>query len=247
LSNYQNLYKLDIKIPFLPIPVKVEKVDNTCQTKDKNNNKFRCVWVGRISCEKVYSLKKVLEDINSLNEIEVEFDIIGTGDYEFIIREFIAKPHLKINFLGTITKNLNNILKRYDVCFAMGTSALESAKLGIPTVLVDPSYKELPKYYKYRWLFETKNFVLGYMLPTDKINDNKLSMQEIFYILSKDSLRRTVAKNCYEYVIKHHSLENVSKNLIDFVSKSTLTVQDLRQLQINNTLFHKIYKVLKKM
>jgi glycosyltransferase involved in cell wall biosynthesis len=245
LDRYKILYKLDIKIPLCPIPVKVENNNNICRIKDKNNNKFKCVWVGRISVEKVYSLKKVLEDINSLKEIDVEFDIIGTGDCECMIREFKAKPHLKINFLGTITENLDNFLKSYDVCFAMGTSALESAKLGIPTVLVDASYDELPKYYKYRWIFETQNFILGYLLPTDKVNKNKLSMQDVFYVLNNNDLVRDIAKNCYEYVIKYHSLENVSKNLINFISKSTLTIQELRQLQINNTLFHKIYKVLK--
>ena len=105
--------------------------------------------------------------------------VIGDGDCESIVKSFKPRKGLEIRFLGTIVTNLDEILLEHDVVFAMGTSALEAAKLGIPSVLMDASYYEFPKDYRYRWLFESEEYVLGYMLPSEKIRKSKLVMADI--------------------------------------------------------------------
>jgi len=245
LERYKILYGLNIELPFCPIPVDVKNdVKNNVSCKiNEENNKFRCVWLGRISIEKAYSLKKVLDDINCLNNVIVEFDIIGTGEYEYIIREFVASPHLTINFLGTITEKLDDILINYDVCFAMGTSVLESAKLKIPSILVDGSYYELPNDYKYRWLYETNDYILGTILPNQYSSCYNLQMKDIFDLIKIK--KSEIGDRCYEYVKENHSLESVSKRLIDYISQSTLTVEDVRKLKVHNTIFHTLHKLLR--
>jgi hypothetical protein len=186
-----------------------------------------------------------LVGINLSKDLSVIFDIIGTGDYEYLIRDFIPNPHLTINFLGTITERLDEILINYDLCFAMGTSVLESAKLNIPSILVDASYIELPTDYKYRWIFESKDYILGYLLPNEKINNNSLLMSNILYLIKDVDKKSTIGNKCYEYVKEHHSLDAISKRLIDYIGQSTLTVDDVRKLKVNNTIFHRIHKLLK--
>ena len=68
-----------------------------------------------------------------------------------------------VEFHGNLKyKNLINLLNNsVDLSFAMGTSALDSAKIGIPTVLVDYSFKKI-KNYKFRWIFDTQNFDLAH-------------------------------------------------------------------------------------
>lgn len=243
LERYKNLYGIELRLPFCSIPVNIQ--NNESYKIDEDITKIKCIWLGRISSEKVYSLLKVLEDMNVSKDSNIVFDIIGSGDYEDLVRSFIPNPHLTINFLGTVTKRLDEILINYDVCFAMGTSVLESAKLKIPSILVDASYNVLPLNYKYRWIFDSKDYVLGYLLPNENINNNSLVISDILYLIKDVDKKSTIGNKCYEYVKEHHSLKSVSKKLIDYVSQSTLTVEDMRKLKVNNTIFHTIHKLLK--
>ena len=43
----------------------------------------------------------------------------------------------------------------------MGTSAIEGARLGIPTILLDYSYKSINGFYKYEFIYEKEGFSLG--------------------------------------------------------------------------------------
>ena len=243
LERYKNLYELDIQLPFCPIPVNIE--NNELYKIDEDTTKIKCIWLGRISSEKVYSLLKILEDINVSKDSNIVFDIIGSGDCEDLIRSFIPNSHLTINFLGTITERLDEILINYDVCFAMGTSILESAKLNIPSILVDASYNALPLDYKYRWIFDSKDYILGYLLPNENIKNNSLTMFDILYLMQDVDKKHTIGNKCYKYVKEHHLLEIISNKLVSYIFQSTLTVEDVRKLKVNNTVFHKIHKILK--
>ena len=54
-----------------------------------------------------------------------------------------------VNFLGTLRNNqLQSVLSQANIGFAMGTSALDIANLGIPTILLDFSYQPI-NFYKY--------------------------------------------------------------------------------------------------
>ena len=55
----------------------------------------------------------------------------------------------------------------------MGTAALEGAKLGIPTILLDISYKSIKSEYNYRWLYERDGKTLG-----DNINEIPINLLE---------------------------------------------------------------------
>jgi len=250
LERCKSLYGVNYNIPYCPIPIKPEDRFNINNMINdfifEDRNEFKCVWLGRISTEKVCSLKKVIKDIASLSNIKVEFDIIGNGECEHIIKEFKTEVPFKINFLNTVTENLDSILRNYDVCFAMGTSALESAKLGVPSVLVDLSYTELPDGYRYRWLYETEDFTLGYMLPTEKVKKNKLNMNDIFDILRDQEKKIAVGKRCYEYTINNHLIDTVAEKLLEFANSSILTMEDVRKLPANGSLLNKIQRIGRK-
>ena len=55
----------------------------------------------------------------------------------------------------------NFLVDNIDLNISMGTAALESSVLGIPTILVDASHNIYPNSYKYRWLYECKYYDLG--------------------------------------------------------------------------------------
>ena len=72
-----------------------------------------------------------------------------------------------------------------------------------------------------------------------------MSISDILCVIKDPDKKSTTGNKCYKYVKEYHSLESVSQILIDYVSQSTLTVNDVRKLKVNNTVFHKVHKTLK--
>ncbi len=231
IQRYKYLYNFtaDLESQLCPIPIESSTLIKEYNVNSGNQVKF--AWLGRLSREKIYALLKVLDDINSL-DVETVFDVIGDGDCESIVKSFKPRKGLEIRFLGTIVTNLDEILLEHDVVFAMGTSALEAAKLGIPSVLMDASYYEFPKDYRYRWLFESEEYVLGYMLPSEKIRKSKLVMADIVNTCCDSSKYRSVATQCYSYAMTNHSIQSVYGLLSKFIANTKLHISDIDKLPI---------------
>jgi hypothetical protein len=98
-----------------------------------------------------------------------------------------------------------------DIHFAMGTSALEAAKFGIPTILLDYSKSEFPSDYRYRWLYHSDCFTLG-----DDIEHHAfagtLSMSEIL-AMNEDETREVSMKS-FRYVEGNHSMHSASNSIL---------------------------------
>ena len=61
----------------------------------------------------------------------------------------------------------------------MGTSVLDSACLGIPSVVLDYSYVEINGYPNYNWIYNEKNYSL-----TEELNSTHLSKDFNFSLSS---------------------------------------------------------------
>ena len=98
--------------------------------------------------------KKSLDlHIKKLKNISIELiDYISPGEIE--------------NFL---------LLNEIDILMAMGTSALEGARLGIPTILLDIAYNEVRDGYNYQWINERDGFTLGDVINQNHYSDKKLA------------------------------------------------------------------------
>jgi len=248
IQRYNELYAMpkNLTYDFCPIPVIVE--DNLKYMK-KVNSVIKCVWLGRLSEEKVFSLLKVIEDINNNITKEVEFDIIGEGKFKKLLYNLKLNSNIKLNFLGTITNNLDSILLNYDILFGMGTSVLEGAKLGIPSILVDPSYDSLPSDYLYKWIFDTDDFVLGCFLPNPYSDKNTLTMNDIFANITDLEKKRYISGKCYEYVLENHSLSNIANKIVEALKITNLRMNDIKELPICKIYpkrLRNLYRIIKK-
>lgn len=131
----------------------------------------RFMWIGRVDKDfKVLPLLRAIRDVSSaLNrgvlQGEIEFTIIGAGDGDELVRKEIALT-ADINFKWKDEVKLSDLpdmlTKNVDVLIAMGTSALEGARCGIPTVIVQPfsHHKQEPEL-PYRWIHQTVGHSLG--------------------------------------------------------------------------------------
>ena len=121
------------------------------------------------------------------------------------------------------------LVNNSDVHFGMGTTGLDGAKMGIPTVLIDFSYKPFPKNYGYRWLFETKNYCLGNDIEASYfVNDGKYGMKEILPTAFDKNLQYQLSTLCYEYVSSEHDIAKNAQLLVDMSSRSTFRLKDSR-------------------
>lgn len=229
------------------LPITTVTPNNIKQNKkfDKQNIVINCAWLGRIVDFKVYSLIKSINDLSSYavnNKANIVFHIIGNGaklDY--------LKSRIKLNNFITL-KYLSNIepddlnsylIDNIDLMFAMGTSALDSAKLGLPTVLLDISYKELPSTYLYKFLHETIKYSLGDMLNLSSSNGT-YSIKEVIDILVNNY--KELAEDSIKYFSNNHSIDKISDKLISFCSSSTIEYKYIKNI---NVLEDSLYSLLK--
>ena len=228
---------LDVKVSspiFLPIPLK-EQSEIMYRGFDRSSRKIKIAWIGRIVDFKYFILKRALIDINSeakkMNDIEFEVSIIGEGlAKDKLIREVEKLSNISINFINYI--NPEDIPKflasEVDLFMAMGTSALEGARIGIPTILLDISYNNVNLGYKYEWLSDRDGFSLGDVINDNHFSKNNNSLAEKLYELIENAEQQSLKTK--SYYDQNHSIELVSHKFIDLLFKSSCrwkAIQDL--------------------
>ena len=100
----------------------------------------------------------------STTKTKINFHIIGSGEYEKILKLDFQNQYFKIIQLGSFEKNKVDeyLEKNIDAMFSMGTSALDGARIGLPVVLLDQSNVNVKQGYIFKFLFESKGFDLGH-------------------------------------------------------------------------------------
>ena len=106
-------------------------------------------------------------------------------------------------------------------CFASGTLALNFSLLGIPTILLDISFKRISNR-KYKFMFEVNDFSLGDTdLDIPILNKpnllDKLSLSKVDYA--------NAAQLSIDYVKNNHDIYLISKKLIHHLDKCEFTLK----------------------
>ena len=241
---YNTCYKLnfsqDKKINFLPVPVNIKNRI----LKKKNKKNISISWVGRVEGIKYNILLFILFEISNyclVNKFKVKFHLIGDGKKLNIIKNSLFENQFfSMKIYGNISySNLEEFLqKEIDLSFAMGTSAMDSAKFGIPTILVDYSYKII-KNYKFRWIFDTEFYDLTHDINNNDYSGKSYSLIEIMKQLSIDY--KILSKKSKDYVIENHNLKTISNDFLFLLSKSELTFGDLNKEILHTSFLRKTY------
>lgn len=217
--------RLNVKISdsrYLPIPI--DKFDVDC-SKQNLNSKIILSYVGRSEIWKINPMIKIISDlIKSQLCDQVEINIVSDNVEKFnkYVLNHVCLDDISVNYFENLSgEALNEILKRSDIHVSMGTAALDGAKLGIPTILIDASYEDFPSDYKYRWIFETVHLNLGQVISNKTTNfDGRHSIEEI--IKSIRNNKKTLASECRKYVLENYHVNNVVDKVIAYKSTSTL-------------------------
>jgi glycosyltransferase involved in cell wall biosynthesis len=246
-AKYLYLPKENI-IDFVPVPASV--VNNLYIKKEPPAKELlRFCWIGRLCDFKSHIL---LYTINKLGKVADELDrkfeyhIVGDGSFkEYLKKNIIPNARVQVVFHGALPHDkLDDFLYRHaDVVTAMGTSALEGAKLGLPTILLDVCYRKVKGDYCYRFLFQTQNYDLGHEVGENDFLPGNNSLKEmVCRILENYSY---YANKSLEYFNENHTLDTVTDKFIEKLSKSELTFGMIDKSFFRKSFFLRVYNRLR--
>ena len=217
---------------FLSIPANRASTKLWNQDSLANPRRIDFLWVGRIVDFKYYPLKRFLKDISevlAVDSVSVTLTVVGTGEYySKFVMDADQQDMVQVRFIDHVdTHDLDRfITDNASIMLAMGTSALEGAKLGVPTLLLDFSYSEIVGQYGYRWVHQTKDYNLGELLNrNNQYASQGTSLSE--KISEFESSADLISSREHDYFLNHHNLPVVAKQLVDCIHKSTCVYQDL--------------------
>jgi hypothetical protein len=227
---------------YLPIPVKTLNNQNVYLEKKTNEKKteINVTYVGRSSVWKMQPLKKIVADLASLKlAVKINVHIISQQpeDYRNFIADVKLHDNMNIEYHDSLIgeEYRDFLVRRSDIHFAMGTSALDGAVLGIPTIVMDYSSSEFPADYKYLWLFDAVGYDLGH--PVDKFNvENSNSLESIISLIEDNGEKiNLISKKTYDYVHSNHEISAVVDKLLIFASKAKLRVRTVLKYTLINS------------
>ncbi len=242
--NYLFLDKF--KPTYLPVPA---LESNVLKENYFKNNHLNFCWVGRLCDFKVniliLTINKLSEVLNEL-KINVKFFIVGDGPMRnFVEKNVKETSFLKIKFIGALPhKELDSfMLKNVDVLAAMGTSALEGAKLKIPTLLLDASYKRVDNDYRFRFLYNAECYDLAHFISESDIESNNSSLKDIVFSIYENY--ECHAEKSYNYFLTNHSLSEIAKKFIKHINESTLRYDLIKKTYFRKPAMLRLYNFIR--
>jgi len=225
LEDISKYFRLTVNENYLPIPVFGIEKTNSSNLKSliekKNRDIISLSYIGRAVIWKVNPVKKLISDLLIIKKtVEKEFTLHIFTDNVVEFEQLLSYNSNEIELIyhsNIFGAELDQFIKKEILInFAMGTSCLESAKLGIPSILVDCSYEAFPSSYKYNWIYNSEGYSLGKVLDKNYISMNGYKLLEIFnQIFQNDSFICDISISCLEYTSKNHHLESITSLLLE--------------------------------
>lgn len=227
LSNYYDLNSSRFK--FVPIPILPRSTARSHRSPSPRGI-IQLTWYGRLCDFKVTPLLYLISQIRDLKERAlVKLTIIGDGPLRDLVEESARRAGIAVDFKGTMQNDAARAFLRQhaDITFAMGTAALEAAADGIPTVLVDASYRPINFPYGFSWLYHTERFTLGRFIRK-RTPYRGISLEKL--IVDTCANYEQHARASFEYASKNHDIEHVVDLLEQQCEKSRMSLTRLHEL-----------------
>jgi hypothetical protein len=241
------LFKSISDVDFVPVPALGSKLIKSKVLPEKDILNF--TWVGRLCDFKSHILMYTIKKLSSLafgQKKKIRFSIIGEGPFKREINNLnVYHEWFSIEMLGSLKPDVldNYLLEHTDVLTGMGTSALEGAKLGIPTILLDISYYPVKGDYKFRWLHESKNFDLAHDITQFDLKEGNLSLNNMLNDLHSNY--QVLSTKALEYFLENHEMKIVLDKFILKVKETEMKFSDINPALLNKSLVRKTYDLLR--
>jgi len=228
LSSHERFHKTTLSATIIPLPIAGGEYKYLA-----NNLKHRIVSIGRLADFKTYNLY-MLDVISQLlpRFPDLSYTIYGDGP-------LATEVHRKINKLGLINSvsvissikydQFENIIPMYDLHVGMGTSLLDMARFGMPSLVAAPFVHDP---ITCGFLYELPKYSLGEVAGDGGHRPIINDISEFFSSNNRDNY----ANKCRYYVFEHYAIENTMLNIQKLIDNSIrVTTSDLPKWSPNTT------------
>lgn len=209
---------------YLPVPA--SDYDGELKSS-KPVGELNVCWLGRLSDEKTPILKYTIRELADYalhHQQKITLHVLGWGEHQ----EEVDSMGLNNAYFTQLesrpiksTEIDEFLLQNIDLMFAMGTSALEAAKLGVPTVMVDASYEEIKGDYVYKPIYERTGYELAHLVGKDDFERGNKSFEGIIDLLNNHF--EEFSEKSREYFVKNHALSTVGEQFVSLLEKADFT------------------------
>ena len=248
LNRTNEILELELT-PNIYLPILCNGDENNVKKRFSLNNDLNISWVGRLCDFKINILVHTIEKVSILaNKLQknIIFHIIGNGDKRDLIDNIsVNNEFFNLKIVGEIEKDKLDqyLIDNIDISTAMGTSALESAKLAIPTIVLDISHKKIEGDYIFRWLHDTINFDVAHNVSKLDFQDNNKSLEKILINFNKE--KELLKQKSYDYFWQNHSVESVSNKFIKLIELYSIKFEDINNTYFKKSFIRKLYEFKK--
>ena len=200
---------------YLPIPIPTVEVSSFVPRKRTIQEPLRISYLGRAVDWKVLPCAYFLERAARHRPVEAHIFTDSAEDFRRLWPAGLVAPRAQVTYHEHVhvTRLREMLLTVSDLHAAMGTSALEGARLGLPTVVVEaftePAFAEVAKY---RWLYEGECFFLGAIISAENPTSNGREIAELIQELERDPL--SISQSCFSYSKANHDLAAVCARFV---------------------------------
>lgn len=215
-------------VPILPVPIESVPLSPSYSRATETNER-RLIYIGRPLDWKVRPFERVVKDYSPLGCL---FTVVTTDEQEFSKHlELSADLKERVTYsTGIAGAGLEEYLVNSAyVVFAMGTSVLESARVGVPTVVMDYSSKEFPGDYRYRWFNDSEENDLGENVENGRWVHGRTA-EDI--LRSAGSEYRSIGRQCRRKCSDLYAVEKVVDELLRMISESRFSMNDLSRYKL---------------
>lgn len=216
---------------YVPITIRIGKNDAAKKEGLCDGRWLSIAILGRLTIDKTYSIINVLKCIkNTVVDIPLKIYIIGSGEGGERIKSFCNNKNVTIEMKGVISgEELQYFLReKVDILFGMGSSVLQGAGLGLPSVIIPHNFKDFICD-KYTYLHESTGYALGwYDTQIEDLNVRWHRIEDIILDLYVNNQKFVMGQKDYDYVLTKHT-SNIDK-FVDALNKTTLTYRDFEKI-----------------
>jgi hypothetical protein len=220
----------ELRVPFsspiLPIPV---PLSDRLYHPSRPAGRVSFSYVGRGT--ELWKVKPVKALVGALARIEgLTFSLhIFTDFTELFARELmgVAVPEkVSVQYhIGIRGSELRDMLVRVaDIHYGMGTSVLEGASVGVPSIIADASMYDFPSDYGFRWLTDDFEYYAGVFLDSGTRRPGRQLRYLIDHIWDPHRAEQ-LSVAMHKAVSDHFALDRIASRLLD--SQAQARVSDL--------------------
>ncbi|MDD2762785.1 MAG: hypothetical protein PHE83_02290 [Opitutaceae bacterium] len=228
----------------LPVPIGVPAAPSRHARLAQDG--IQVAWVGRLYDFKIHILAHTLQRFSDYawqHQTAITFHVIGDGP-ESMRLNGLKVEHRFFKLLRIADMDLKSLAdylaSKVDLVTAMGTSAMEGARLGLPAIILDLSYGPVAPGYRFRWLYETKGFDLGHTISSEDCNPDHDVLPGMMEAVRTDY--EALGRKCFDYCLHNHSLPVVANRFVELVRSSSLNYGDIPEALLRKSFPRRLHE-----